>query len=101
MLPLYFQFSILNKLCFLQQVAYHTPPRFHVDVIKQIREGASTLFQQLHLRDFARIDGWFLPSSGNALSSSDGKFGRTDLGTIVFTDINLVSHCQFIATSLL
>lgn len=71
------------------QVAYHTPPRFPVDVIEKIRQGASLLFKRLGLRDFARIDGWFLPPAFHAMTSED-KFGKTDYGTIVFTDINLV-----------
>ena len=71
------------------QVAYHTPPRFPLDVIQKIREGASVLFQRLGLRDFARIDGWVLPPSSFVSSSSD-KFGRMESGTILFTDINLV-----------
>lgn len=74
------------------QVAYHTPPRFPIDVIETIREGASLLFQRLGLRDFARIDGWFLPNSVHMSSSSESKFGGTELGNIIFTDINLVSQ---------
>lgn len=73
-----------------KQVAYHTPPQFPIDVIETIREGASLLFQQLGLRDFARIDGWFLPDSFHMLSSAENRFGKTELGTVVFTDINLV-----------
>lgn len=76
-------------MCTLQ-VAYHTPPRFPIDVINSIREGASLLFLRLGLRDFARIDGWFLPSSTHVFSSSETKYGRTEWGTILFTDINLV-----------
>lgn len=72
------------------QVTYHTPPQFPEDVIKNIREGASLLFQQLGLRDFARIDGWFLPPSADTDYLTDNKFGRSDSGTVVFTDINLV-----------
>lgn len=76
---------------FILQVVYHTPPRFPLDVINNIRKGASLLFQQLCLQDFARIDGWFLPNSGSKLSSSsESGFGRTESGTIIFTDINLV-----------
>lgn len=75
---------------FIKQVTYHTPPRFAVDVIESIRKGASLLFKGLGLRDFARIDGWFLPNSSRESSCSVGKFGRTESGTIVYTDINLV-----------
>ena len=73
-------------------MAYHTPPRFPVNVIEYIREGAALLFQRLRLCDFARIDGWFLPLPNNLLAAAgnDSKFGNTESGTIVFTDINLV-----------
>ncbi|XP_056172700.1 uncharacterized protein LOC115685157 isoform X2 [Syzygium oleosum] len=85
-------FNYRRKYLPTQQVAYHTPPRFPVDVIEDIRKGASLLFKRLGLRDFARIDGWFLPS--NHLSSSKEVFGVTDYGTIVFTDINLISGME-------
>ncbi|CAL1378537.1 unnamed protein product [Linum trigynum] len=72
------------------EVAYHTPPRFPIEVTRTIREGASWLFRQLGLRDFARIDGWFLPSSTNSFfGTTDGNFGRSDMGTVLFTEINL------------
>ncbi|KAF3947478.1 hypothetical protein CMV_026393 [Castanea mollissima] len=70
-----------------------TLARFPIDVIETIREGASLLFQRLGLRDFARIDGWFLPNSVH-MSSSESKFGRTELGNIIFTDINLISGME-------
>lgn len=73
------------------QVTYHTPPQFPEDVIENIRKGASLLFQRLGLRDFARIDGWFLPHSAHTDYLTGNKFGRSDSGTVVFTDINLVS----------
>lgn len=61
-----------------------------MDVIGRIREGASLLFKKLGLRDFARIDGWFLSSSVHKPSASEKKFGMTESGTVIFTDINLV-----------
>ncbi|XP_031095493.1 uncharacterized protein LOC115999733 [Ipomoea triloba] len=87
-------FNYRRKYLPTRQVAYHTPPRFPVEVIQTIREGASLLFQRLGLRDFARIDGWFLPSSGHVSSSVGNKLGRTDLGTVIFTDINLISGME-------
>ncbi|KAK6164786.1 hypothetical protein DH2020_001650 [Rehmannia glutinosa] len=76
------------------EVAYHTPPLFPEDVIRNIREGASLLFQQLGLRDFARIDGWFLPPCAHTGYLTSNKFGRSESGTIVFTDINLISGME-------
>lgn len=87
-------FNYRRKYLPTQQVAYHTPPRFPLDVIENIRKGASILFQQLHLQDFARIDGWFLPDSGCKLSSSESEFGRSESGTIIFTDINMISGME-------
>ncbi|XP_059296464.1 uncharacterized protein LOC132049613 isoform X1 [Lycium ferocissimum] len=87
-------FNYRRKYLPTRQVAYHTPPRFSMDVISKIREGASLLFQRLGLRDFARIDGWVLPPSTKASSSAGNKFGRTDSGTVIFTDINLISGME-------
>ncbi|KAH7667514.1 D-alanine--D-alanine ligase protein [Dioscorea alata] len=89
-------FNYRRKYLPTQQVAYHTPPLFPVNVIECIREGAALLFQRLHLCDFARIDGWFLPLPNNLLASAenDSKFGNTESGTIVFTDINLISGME-------
>ncbi|CAJ1809605.1 unnamed protein product [Sphenostylis stenocarpa] len=88
-------FNYRRKYLPTQQVAYHTPPRFPLDVIENIRKGASLLFQQLCLQDFARIDGWFLPNSGSMLtSSSESEFGKTESGAIIFTDINLISGME-------
>ncbi|PON94377.1 D-alanine--D-alanine ligase [Trema orientale] len=87
-------FNYRRKYLPTQQVAYHTPPRFPIDVIESIREGASLLFKELGLRDFARIDGWFLPNSVHVSSFSERNFGKTKFGTIVFTDINLISGME-------
>ncbi|MCL7023324.1 hypothetical protein MKW94_028513 [Papaver nudicaule] len=88
-------FNYRRKYLPTQQVAYHTPPRFPTDVIEMIREGASLLFKRFGLRDFARIDGWFLPSSHLSSSAeNDNKFGRSKSGTIIFTDINLISGME-------
>ncbi|KAH8505914.1 hypothetical protein H0E87_012933 [Populus deltoides] len=64
-------FNYRRKYLPTQQVAYHTPPRFPLKVIENIREGASVLFRQLA-----------------------GKFGRTELGTIIYNDINLISGME-------
>lgn len=87
-------FNYRRKYLPTQQVAYHTPPRFPVDVIENIREGASLLFRGFGLHDFARIDGWFFPSSVTMTTPDETKFGRTEFGTIVFTDINLISGME-------
>ncbi|KZV17159.1 hypothetical protein F511_29466 [Dorcoceras hygrometricum] len=87
-------FNFRRKYLPTKQVAYYTPPRFSEDVIKNIREGASMLFQRLGLRDFARIDGWFLPPSSNTAYLSDNKIGRSTFGAILFTDINLISGME-------
>ncbi|CAI0475689.1 unnamed protein product [Linum tenue] len=88
-------FNYRRKYLPTRKVAYHTPPRFPIEVTRTIREGASWLFRQLGLRDFARIDGWFLPSSTNSFfGTTDGKFGRSDMGTILFININLISGIE-------
>ncbi|KAI4356102.1 hypothetical protein L6164_000148 [Bauhinia variegata] len=87
-------FNYRRKYLPTQQVVYHTPPRFSLDVIENVRKGASVLFQRLCLKDFARIDGWFLPNSCCKLTSSESKFGLTESGAILFTDINLISGME-------
>ncbi|KAI3676209.1 hypothetical protein L1987_85810 [Smallanthus sonchifolius] len=87
-------FNYRRKYLPTQQVVYHTPPRFPLDVIEKIREGASILFKRLGLRDFARIDGWFLPRSASISSSETNDFGRTESGIVLFTDINLISGME-------
>ncbi|KAG8377094.1 hypothetical protein BUALT_Bualt09G0132600 [Buddleja alternifolia] len=87
-------FNYRRKYLPTQQVAYHTPPRFPEDVIRNIRNGASLLFERLGLRDFARIDGWFLPPSVHSAYLTGDKFGKSESGTIVFTDINLISGME-------
>lgn len=87
-------FNYRRKYLPTRQVTYHTPPRFPVEAIRNIREGASLLFQKLGLCDFARIDGWFLPPSANASYFSENKFGSSVTGTVLFTDINLISGME-------
>ncbi|XP_051130698.1 uncharacterized protein LOC127251142 isoform X2 [Andrographis paniculata] len=86
-------FNYRRKYLPTQQVAYHTPPRFPEDIIGNIREGASLLFQKLSLCDFARIDGWFLPPTHTDCLTGN-KFGHSESGTVVFTDINLISGME-------
>ncbi|KAM3392382.1 hypothetical protein ACQJBY_013486 [Aegilops geniculata] len=89
-------FNYRRKYLPTQQVAYHTPPRFPAEVIDCIRKGVSLLFRHFGLRDFARIDGWFLPSPATSLPSSENgvKFGNTEYGAVLFTDINLISGME-------
>jgi hypothetical protein len=92
-LVFFFHERHLKWILISSQVAYHTPPRFPAEVIDCIRQGVSLLFRHLGLHDFARIDGWFLTTPVTSLHSAEnsGKFGHTRYGTILFTDINLVS----------
>ncbi|OEL26382.1 hypothetical protein BAE44_0012600 [Dichanthelium oligosanthes] len=89
-------FNYRRKYLPTRQVVYHTPPRFPAEVIDCIRQGIYLLFRCLGLRDFARIDGWFLPSPVASLPSAEnsGKFGNTKYGTVLFTDINLISGME-------
>ncbi|KAF3552390.1 hypothetical protein DY000_02003864 [Brassica cretica] len=87
-------FDYRRKYLPTQQVTYHTPPRFPIHVIKSIREEASLLFQKLGLRDFARIDGWYLaPTSNISPAPNETSRGRMS-ADIIFTDINLISGME-------
>ncbi|KAF0908581.1 hypothetical protein E2562_026630 [Oryza meyeriana var. granulata] len=88
-------FNYRRKYLPTRQVAYHTPPRFPSEVIDCIRQGVSILFHRLGLHDFARIDGWFLPTPITLPSAENmGKFGNTKYGAVLFTDINLISGME-------
>jgi len=87
-------FDYRRKYLPTQQVTYHTPPRFPIHVIKSIREEASLIFQKLGLRDFARIDGWYLAPNSNLSSPVSETLGGTKSGDIIFTDINLISGME-------
>lgn len=51
-------FNYRRKYLPTSQVKHHTPARLPLDVTQAVRRGASRLFQELGLRDFARLDGW-------------------------------------------
>ena len=59
------------------EVAYHTPPTFGEEIVRQIRAQAEEIFRVFEMRDFARIDGWLL-----------------DDGNIVFCDLNPISGME-------
>eukprot|EP00850_Spirogloea_muscicola_P023304 SM000345S12845 [mRNA] locus=s345:21219:28308:- [translate_table: standard] len=83
-------FDYRRKYLPTQQVSYYTPPRFPLEALAGIREGAAKLFAAFSLRDFARIDGWLLPAKGN-----DTEYvGSSQAGTIVFSDINIISGME-------
>lgn len=102
MLSSNFSSFISSHNVFIQnkQVTYYTPPRFPIHVIKSIREEASLLFQKLGLRDFARIDGWYLAPTSNLSSSASETLGGLMSRDIIFTDINLVSQLQSFGLSI-
>ncbi|OJV46443.1 MAG: hypothetical protein BGO28_02545 [Alphaproteobacteria bacterium 43-37] len=56
---------------------YHTPPRFSHETIIRIQKEAERIFKIFGMRDFARIDGWFL---------EDGR--------LLFTDFNPISGME-------
>ena len=75
------------------QVCYHTPPRFQKESIDTIRQGAARLFDKLALLDLARVDGWLLPAS-TPTQGVPAAFGHTAEGTVVFSDINIISGME-------
>lgn len=55
-------FDFRKKYLPTNQVKYHCPPNFSEEVIEKIRTQAEQLFTLFNMRDFARFDGWVLPS---------------------------------------
>ncbi len=70
-------FSFRKKYLPTRQVAYHSPPRFDDMAIERIQALGEHLFALFGMRDFARFDGWILPS-----------------GEIWFCDLNTVSGME-------
>ncbi len=70
-------FSFRHKYLPTCHVAYHCPPRFPDEVVTSIRRAAEALFTFFGMRDFARLDGWWL---------EDGR--------ILFSDFNPISGME-------
>ncbi|MEI6532165.1 MAG: hypothetical protein WCN87_05045, partial [Chlamydiota bacterium] len=70
-------FDYRRKYLPTQQTVYHTPPRFSLTKIEEIREQAEAVFKVFQIRDFARFDGWV----------------KED-GSIYFTDLNPISGME-------
>lgn len=70
-------FDFRKKYLPTRHVTYHSPPRFDDSAIERIQAQAEQLFALFRLRDFARFDGWLLPS-----------------GEIWFSDFNTVSGME-------
>jgi len=70
-------FSFRHKYLPTCRVAYHCPPRFPDDIIASIQRAAEVLFFFFEMRDFARLDGWWLKN-----------------GNIVFSDFNPISGME-------
>lgn len=56
---------------------HHTPPRFSVEQVQEIRRQAEEIFVLFNMRDFVRMDGWILHD-----------------GSLCFTDINPISGLE-------
>lgn len=69
-----------------------------------IRRGAAALFQTLQLRDYVRVDGWYLPAASLSAQAAQKRFmagaGRgnelvlEDGSVVVYSDINLASGME-------
>eukprot|EP00899_Mesostigma_viride_P028420 jgi/Mesvir1/8763/Mv02681-RA.1 len=85
-------FNYRKKYLPTQQVRYHNLNRLNRDTLETIRACASRLFSEMGLHDVARVDGWLLPPCANVPPGA--KYGPCAAGTIVLTDINLVSGME-------
>lgn len=70
-------FDFRRKYLPTNQATYHCPPRFPADVVQKIRAQAERIFTHFGMRDFVRLDGWWL-----------------DDGRILFTDLNPISGME-------
>ncbi len=66
-----------KKYLATNSASYHTPARFSLSLIEDIRKGAENLFELFKMKDFVRIDGWVLKD-----------------GTKLYTDFNPISGLE-------
>lgn len=70
-------FDYRKKYLPTNQAAYHTPPKFSLQILQQIRMQAEQMFTFFGMQDFVRLDGWI-----------------TKEGVLYFTDINPLSGLE-------
>jgi D-alanine--D-alanine ligase len=70
-------FDYRRKYLATRQVTFHCPPRFSDTILETIGVQAEQLFSLFGMQDFARFDGWLLPS-----------------GEIWFSDFNPISGME-------
>jgi D-alanine--D-alanine ligase len=70
-------FDYRKKYLPTNQAAYHTPSRFDLSTIHEIRTQAEQIFKLFGMRDFVRLDGWVVKGEG-----------------LYFTDINPISGLE-------
>jgi D-alanine--D-alanine ligase len=51
-------FDYRKKYLPTKQTIYHTPPRFPIEIIQQIRHQGEQIFELFQMRHFCRLDGW-------------------------------------------
>ena len=83
-LPIY---DYRKKYLPTSQSRTHTPGRFSDGILKHIRASAERLFAELGLRDFARIDGWFVDER-EAARLLDAP------APVLFTEVNIISGME-------
>lgn len=70
-------FNYRRKYLPTQEVCYHCPPPFPIEIIEKIQKDTEALFRHFKMRGFARIDGWYL---------NDGR--------CIYTDFNPISGME-------
>ena len=84
-------FNFRRKYLPTVQVVNHTPATFGRDAVDQIRDTAYNIFVALGLRDFARLDGFFIPFPDQNSSVKSAAFVK---GQPVFNDVNIISGME-------
>jgi len=92
-------FNFRRKYLPTRQVVYHTPARFGAKAVERIRISAAKAFTCLGLRDFARLDGFFMPNGDAAVDWRVSTLAEVPPtapaeGQPVFTDVNIISGME-------
>jgi len=76
-------FSFRHKYLPTCHVSYFCPPRFSDELVATIQKAAEVLFTFFGMRDFARLDGWYL-NDGNVIFSDFNPISGMEQNSFIF-----------------
>ncbi len=82
-------FNYRRKYLPTQQVRYHCPPPFPLEIIKKIQKDTEALFKHFKMVGFVRIDGWYL-GDGRCLYTDFNPISGMEQNSFIFQQAALL-----------